>query len=401
LPRKKSIPTGRPRGFFGSFGLLFFHYFRVNAMSGLRLVSAEFMYRPRPTDPRARRVFDFTLDSRLSELSRYENAVVLLIIDRSSTAESLDHLTATYPRLRFETALVNPKPLAPGQRDAYADTPTRCGWPDPANWQRCATTDRWARITFALEYAQKKDAPGWLVMPAHDAVWGAGLLARLMRFGEAHAANGLPAAVSPYSPLHHSAVPGADIPQEIIDGLNAAFARDSLLRWRLARGQYQSFWGKMGMIPFGMCGEILQRAETMVWEDDLEIDRVIREAGYAARALWVGNPALYRQALPLFDRAELKAVIDRTLHYSLNIPGDTSVLTRPPDVLARLRKAVSPRFAHAVALTDALTAECSAEIRARIDRCGQSWVDWGAYRYVVRVGDPVVQVWKYGQGMLY
>ncbi len=364
------------------------------------LISAEFMYRPRPTEARARRVFDYTLAARLSELSRYDSAGVLLICDSPATADNLAHLPAEYPRLDFQTALVNPQPLSPAKNDAYANTPTRCGWPDPAHWRRYDLTDRWARITYALDYVGKQSDISFLIMPAHDAVWGDGLLARLAGLSERHAQNGLPAAVSPYSPVHHSPVPGADIPPDVIDALNAAFGRDSLLCWRLARGQYQAFWGKMGMIPFGMCGDILKRAETFVWEDDLEIDRVIREAGYAARAQWIGNPAIYRQALPLFDRAGLKAVIERTLHYSLNIPGDDSVLTRPLDRIGRAHKAISPRFAHAVALAEAVTAECRAEIDARLERCGQSWVDWGAYRYVVRVGDPLVQVWKYERAML-
>ena len=36
----------------------------------------------------------------------------------------------------------------------------------------------------------------------------------------------------------------------------------------------------------------------------------------------------------------------------------------------------------------------------RLGRYGLSWVDWGTYRYVVRVGDPLVQVWKYEGGMV-
>lgn len=357
------------------------------------------MYRSRPTDPRARRVFDFTLASRLNELSRCSDAAVLLICDGEATAASLAHLAAEYPRLTFETAFVNPEPLPSSPRDAYADTPVRCEWPSPLAWRRYTMTDRWARITYALDAASQQ-TNGYLIMPAHDAVWGAGLLATLERLSQRHARSGLPAAVSPYSPQHHSPVPGAEIPSEIIDALNAGFARDSLLRWRLARGDYQAFWGKMGMISFGMCGEIRRRAETFVWEDDLEIDRVIREAGFAACCQWVGSPALYRQALPVFDRAGLKAVIERTLHYSLNIPGDSSILARPLDVPGRLRRRLNPRFANALALSESLTAECRGEIDARLSRFGQSWVDWGAYRYVVRVGDPLVQVWKYDRAML-
>jgi hypothetical protein len=156
----------------------------------------------------------------------------------------------------------------------------------------------------------------------------------------------------------------------------------------------------MGMIPFAMCAEILRRADMLVWEDDLEIDRVIREAGYDVRCLWADDPNLYRQALPVFDRAGLRAVIERTLHYSLSIPGDTSLLTRPLDALGQFRRQLDPPFAWGLALSEAITAECKAEIAQRLERYGASWVDWGAYRYVARVGDPVVQVWKTQSDML-
>lgn len=367
-------------------------------LNGLRFVSAEFMYKPRATEPRARRVFDFTLASRLNELNRYDNAAVLLICDGAITVESLFGLPFAYPHLNFFAAIVNPPPLAPTPNDADADTPVRCGWEYPERWRRYALTDRWARITFALEVASQLEKPGSLIMPAHDAVWGQGLLAELEHLSTAHAQNGLPAATSAYTPFHHSAVPTVDIPLEIIDALNAAFARDSALPARIEAGEYQAFWGKMGMVPFGMSAEILRRAETFIWEDDLEIDRVIREAGYAVRCLYTDDPALYRQALPVFDQPGLRAVIERTLHYSLSIParipGDTSLLTRPLDAAAQARRQHDPHFAHGLALAEALTAECQAEIAERLAACGASWVDWGAYRYVVRVGDPRVQVWK-------
>jgi hypothetical protein len=155
----------------------------------------------------------------------------------------------------------------------------------------------------------------------------------------------------------------------------------------------------MSMMPFGMCGEILHRVETMVWEDDLEIDRVIREAGFGVGCRLV-NPSIYRQALPVVDRAALRNVLNRTLHYSLNIPGETSLLTRPLDKAGQVHKLLSPRFSRALQLSEAITAECQAEIQQRLQRYGMSWVDWGAYRYVVRVGDPLVQVWKYEPGMV-
>lgn len=370
----------------------------AHLLRGSPFISAELMYKPRPTEPREQRVFDFTLASRLAELSRYDGAAVLLLCNAPATLDSLAHLPADYPRLRFVAAIINPQPLTLSAPDPYATTPFDCGWPTPERWRRYNLTDRWTRITFALDVARQMDAPGTLLMPALDAVWGRGLLDMLTRLSRRHARSGQPAAVSPYTPYQHSAVPGLDTPQPIIDALNAAFARDSWLRWRFRFGRYQSFWGKMGLLPFGMCSELLRRAETMVWEDDLELDRLIREAGYAARCKWISNPTLYRQALPVFDHDGLRAVIERTLHYSLPIPGPfpgaKSRLNQPLDTPARLWTIISPRFARAVALSEAVIADCNAAIAARLERCGASWVDWGAYRYAVRVGDPLVQVWK-------
>ena len=372
----------------------------AHKLLGQRWISAEFMYKPRPPDARSCLVFDFALNSRLTELSRYDHAAVLLICNSQATIDSLAHLPSAYPRLEFVSVIVNPQPVTPSSHDSYTDTPTRAEWSDPSHWQRYVLTDRWARIIFAFDFARQFSSPGTLIMPAHDAVWGRDLLAALTRLSEQHAKNGFPAAVSPYPYYQHSPVPNLDIPLDIIDALNAAFARDSWLRWRLRSGAYQAFWGKMGMIPFGICGEVLNRVETMVWEDDLEIDRVIREAGYGLRCRYISNPALYRQALPVFDRAGLRAVIERTLHYSLNIPGETSLLQRPLDRIGRLRKRLSSHFARALQLSESLTAECSAEITTHLSRYDMSWVDWGAYRYVVRVGDPRVQVWKYQGGMV-
>jgi hypothetical protein len=367
-------------------------------LHGKRLIDAEFMYKPRPQELREQRVFDFTLASRLNTLSRCEDAAVVLICNHPTTSDSFAYLSGAYPRLTILTALANPTPFI--SPDPYSDTPTHCEWHDPAVWRRYTLTDRWARILFTLDFARNLNAPGYLIMPAHDSVWGKGLLRYLISLSERHARNGLPAAVSPYTSHQHSDVPSVDIPPEIIDALNAAFDRDSLLRWRLRFGRYQAFWGKMGMIPFGMCAEVRDRVETMVWEDDLEIDRVIREAGYGIGCRWIDNPALYRQAPPIFDRAGLRAVIERTLHYSLNIPGGKSLLNQPLDAIGRLRKRISPRIARAESLSEEIIAESSAEASRRLQHYGMSWVDWGAYRYGVRVGDPLVQVWKYEPNML-
>lgn len=371
----------------------------VPLLHGARFVAAEFMYKPRPASQRERRVFDFALDARLSELSRYE-AAVLLICNDAQTVNSLAHLPAAYPRLKMISAITNPEPIKRTQPDAYSDTPQRCGWTDAAVWQRYSLTDRWARLLFALDVACRLESSGSLILPALDAVWGRGLLARLARLSESHAQNGVPAAASAYSYYQHSAIPDLPVDPLMIDAVNAAFNRDSRLRWRLRSGQYQAFWGKMGMIPFGMCGAIRDQAETMVWEDDLEIDRAIRAAGFRAVCRWFDHPTRYRQTLPVFDRAGLRAVIDRTLHYSLNIPGDGSIISQPLDVWGRMRRRIDAPYAHALALAEAVTAECRGKIAVRLERCGASWVDWGAYRYAVRVGDPFVQVWKYEGRML-
>ncbi len=370
----------------------------IGDLSGQQWVCAEFMYKSRLSGGRERRVFDFTLASRLTELSRYNDAAVLFLCSDQGTADSLHDLRDAYPQLRMITTLVNPEPVS--QDDLYDGTPFACGWPSPEQWRRYRLTDRWARILAALDAVSSLVSPGYLVMPAHDAVWGRRLLAKLARFSERHAQNGQPAAVSPYTPYQHSTIPGVDIPSEIIQTVNAAFSRDSWLRWRFHSGRYQSFWGKTGMIPFSLCATVRRDAETMVWEDDLEIDRAIRAAGHATRTLYITNPALYRQALPVFDREGAKAVIERTLHYSLNLPGrfpgEKSQLHQPVDFVGRLRQRLNPGLAHAAALSETLIAECTSAATARIERYGVSWVDWGAYRYVVRVGDPLVQVWKRG-----
>src|SRR5690606_28892207 len=193
--------------------------------------------------------------------SRCDDAALVLICDSAATVASFAHLRDQHPTLTIAAAITNPQPIT-AATDAYAGTPERCGWDDPAAWRRYDLTDRWARIDFALALAETLGGAGYLLMPAHDAVWGRGLLARLIAESERHAANGMPAAVSPYSPLHHSPVPGVDIDPAVIDAINAAWARDSRLRQRLNEGRYQAFWGKTGMLPLGMCGDVRRRVET-------------------------------------------------------------------------------------------------------------------------------------------
>ncbi len=348
------------------------------------------MYRPRPSEPRQQIIFDYSLHSRLSQLGT--NDAVLFICNSQETLNSLTHLESHFSLLPMCAIIANPS-LWTG---ATPDTPHLLDWEQPEAWRRYQTTDRWARIDLALRVGSLQNPLGYLIMPAHDAVWGEGLLSRLTKFSHQQARGGLPAAVSPYTYHQHSPLPGADIPPDIIHTMNTAFGRDSLFGWKLRLGRAQGFWGKMGMIPFAMCGEVRSGVQQNVWEDDLQIDSVIHQLGYSARTIWIRNPALYRQALPVFDRKGLKRVIERTLHYSLNIPGQTigsSSLNFPLGALGQFRR-LNPHFARYNALAEALIAECMQTIHIRLERYGASWVDWGAYRHVIRVGDPAVEVWK-------
>ncbi len=361
-------------------------------------VSAEFIYQPRPTEPRARQVFDYALRTRLAELSRTPAAALLLVARDEATLASLTPLLVDFPALPLVGAIVNPSPVDRSAPDGDARTPWLGEWDAPDAWRRYALTDRWARILFALDVARRLAGPGNLIMPANDAVWGSGLLRLLTDISRQHAQAGLPAVVSPYTPWQHAPVPGVDIAPLIIGALNAGFNRSADFHQRVLQGLGQAFWGKMGLLPFGVCDTVYQTVERLVWEDDLEIDRVLKQAGYAVRCRWVDQRSLYCQALPVFDRAGLRRVFDRTLHYSLNVPAPApggSLLNTPLDAAVQLRRRYSRRFDAALALSEALVAECNAAIAERLARYGMSWVDWGAYRYVVRVGDPWVQVWKY------
>jgi hypothetical protein len=363
----------------------------ATALMGRRYVDTEMMYQPRPTDPRARIVFDFTFNSRLSQLESQDAA--LFICDSQVTIDSLAHLSAQYPHLLIVAAITNPAPL----KDHNTDTPRRLGWETADDWQQYGQTDRWARIDFALHVGSLMGSAGYIVMPAHDAVWGKGLLPYLAYTSRLYAKGGLPAAVSPYTYYQHYAVPGADIPQPIIDLMNTAFGRDLLFPWKIRLDQVQAFWGKMSMTPFGMCAAIRQKVQKDVWEDDLEIDGAIRRSGYGVRCRWISDPALYHQSPPVFDRDGLRKVIERKLHYSLNIPGAEvggSTLNFPLDRIGRLWQALNPRFARYNAAAEQLIGECNAMIRDRLKSVGASWVDWGSYRYVTRVGQAEVEVWK-------
>ncbi len=367
------------------------------ALDGCRFLDAEFMYRPRPDREREQVVFDYTLRSRLRQLDQRD--AVLLLANSDETIDSLKRFADEFLHLRFLAIQVNPT-RTPQPSTSSESTPHRLQWEHPEQWQRYQTTDRWARIDYALSIASRLTQAGYLLMPAHDAVWGEGLLNHLVSRSQRFAANGHPAAISPYTDHQHASVPSIDIDPDVIDLLNTAFGRDPLLPWKMRFDQMQAFWGKMSLMPFSLCGAVRDEADQQVWEDDLVIDGVLRRLGYGVRCCWVNNPAVYHQALPVFDRDGVRNVIRRTLHYSLNIPSDPiggSSLNFPLGKLARLKRLLNPRFAHLNAQAEALIAECADEIETRLEQFGASWLDWGAYRHVVRVGDPAVEVWGRSQ----
>lgn len=360
------------------------------------VISLEMMYRPRPEAAPARPLFDAGLRARLDALQAGDG--VVFSADGFGTIASLRELTDAYPQLKL-VSMITPQHTAVSFN---SEAPYAWGWDAPDAWVMAEKSDRWIRIeggAFICSTIAGTGKEGWLVMPAHDAVYGRPLLERLkaesLRIRDA---AGRPAAVSPYAPNQHAPMAGVDIDPEVIDLLNAAFARDDDMHGRISRDEVQGFWGKMSLTPYALCGELLAHASYAVWEDDKEIDRVLREAGALPRALYIDDPALYKQCPPVFTPGDVRAVIERHLHYSLNIPaepiGTASVLCRPLNVPARARAESDPQFARAAAQADVMIAACRDEIEDRVARTGVSWVDWGAYRYVVRIGSPDVQVWR-------
>ena len=357
------------------------------ALHNARVISAELLYQPRPANLNARAVFDHALRARLSALAAYDG--LLLLVNGPETLASVAPLLAEYPLPRRAALAVNPASL-----DAAPGTPFALGWETPERWHAMQSTDRWARLLAAFEVASQAGDAGWLALPALDAVYGRPLLDWLI--GQSQALGGeRPAAVSPVTPFQHYPLPEIRIPPVIVGALNAAFNRDETLPSRLAAGSAQGVWGKMSLIPRAACAVIRAKAETDVWEDDREIDRVLREAGWTTRGLWLRDPALYHQTPLVFDRAGLKSVIWRTLHYSLHIPAavpaGTSLLAQPARPFGAED---SIWYCEARRLADEVTAECMDELAANVARCGASWVDWGAYRTVARPGDPAVEVWR-------
>lgn len=359
----------------------------ARALDGARIVSAELLYRPRPGEPRARAVFDHAFQARLAALTADDG---LLLV--AASVEVLHSVTPLLKDAEPRTAaliVAGPSPLG-----RAPETPRALGWDAPEAWQAYRTTDRWARLLAAFETAAQMRGGGWLALPALDAVYGRPLLDYLI--AQSVALGGArPAAVSPVTPFAHYPAPGVPIPPAIITALNVAFNRDEALPARLAAGEAQGVWGKMSLIPRAACADVLRGAETDIWEDDKEIDRVLREAGWVTRGLWTPDSALYHQSPPVFDRAGLRAVIDRTLHYSLNIPAAVpagSSLLVQTGLLLTTEDSIW--YHEARRLADAVTAECMAAIAAHVERWGASWVDWGGYRLVARIGDPSVEAWR-------
>ncbi len=363
----------------------------ASELSGRHTIDAEFMYRPRPEIVRERIVFDTTLRSRLVALR--QNDAAIFICDSQATIDSLQVFEAEFPQVLMRAIITNPLPF----KGKSGSTPFDLQWELPEQWEQIQKTDRWARIDTALHIGSLMTQSGYLLMPAHDAVWGKNLLSKLEHYSLHYTKNNLPAAVSPYTYHQHSSVEGADIPADVINLMNTSLSRDTWFRWKIKRDTVQAFWGKMSMTPFGMCGAIRANTEQTLWEDDLDIDRIIRDLGYGVRCMWVDDPTVYRQAPPVFDRVGVHKVIERTLHYSLHIPDERvggSSLNVPLDWLGLLRQIFSPRFHRYNPEAEKMIAECAAEIGKRLEDFGASWVDWGAYRYVTRVRDPVVEVWR-------
>lgn len=360
-------------------------------LDGRHFIDTEFMYRPRPETVREQVVFDSTLRSRLSTLSG--NDAVVFVCDSQATVDSLTHFETEFPQLLMAAIITNPLPF----KGKSGSTPFELQWEEPDQWQRMEMTDRWARIDTALQIGSLMNGSGYLLMPAHDAVWGKGLLSELEQFSKRYAKNELPAAVSPYTYYQHSAVEGAEIPKDVIDLMIVALNRDLGFRRKIQQDEVQAFWGKMSMTPFGMCEAIREQSEKTLWEDDLDIDRIIRELGYGIRCIWVNDPAVYRQAPPVFDQAGIRKVIERNLHYSLHIPSHPaggSGLLEPLDWLGQLKAVINPRFRRVNHEAELMIQACATEIQHRLEKFGASWVDWGAYRYVARRRDPVVEVWR-------
>lgn len=358
-----------------------------------RLIVAEFMYKPRPAEPRRQAVFDYAFNQRMQALKGLDTpaAVVLICADEGVVA-SLQPLINDVSSIIVNAVIVNP-PLS--SVAAASSTPHDCGWPTPDRWQALQYSDRWARITAALTLGHLLEwSVDYICMPAHDAVYSSGLLQKLIERSRAASIHGVPAAISPYTPFQHSAVPSIAINAAAIHLLNAAFNRDPMFMQQIMTGNSQGFWGKMGLLPGAVCGALLAAVDRDAWEDDLELERALQDLGYGVTCWWESDPRDYRLAPPVFTRSDVRRVIERTLHYSLKIPGRSSAMTMPLTYAEQRRRAVNPTARFWGRQAEALIEACYDEMMGRVRLHGCSWVDWGDYRYVARPRDPAVEVWK-------
>jgi len=76
------------------------------------------------------------------------------------------------------------------------------------------------------------------------------------------------------------------------------------------------------------------------------------------------------------------------------LPAGGSALLAPLDELTRHVYSQQSYLWQINTRAEQIIKDCQLEIQARVDQFGASWIDWGAYRYVVRVGDPTVEVWQ-------
>jgi hypothetical protein len=352
---------------------------------------AEFMYKPRPpeTDVRARKLFDVNLAARLGCL--HEGDTALFICDSKVTFTSIAPLLERHARLQIEHVIANPQP-----RSTQTDMPLRCGWEMPDAWRQMEMSDRWARILVALRRAAAMGGDGYLIMPAHEAVYRSGLFARLIALAQAkQSQTGKRYAVSPIDHMHYFLGEGSrEAEASRYNVFTAAFDREMLDH--VCEGG-QGFWGKLGIVPLAVCGDLARAIDTDAWEDDLEIDGTLHELGHGTACLKVPRSLYQLQyGIPFFQTTDhVRATILRHLHYSLKIPGERpSALQSPPSQRSLYRARTDAGYARALEAADALIAECDAEMRGRVAQYGCSWVDWGAYRYVARPRDPAVEVWK-------
>jgi hypothetical protein len=348
----------------------------AEALGGVRFFAAECVYRPLPARAHspAAHVLVWALGRRLRALGPGDG--VLWVAADAASVESVRPWAAAAPHLRHVALIANPAPWP----DAPGDTPARAGWPNPARWQRMATTDRWARVQAALRVGDllahgAADGPGALLVPALDAAYAPALLARL-------AAE--PGVCSPVSPWAHRRVPGVLYRHGVPAAMNRIFHRAV---WPFAQRQDadqpsadgQGVWGKCVRIPWAWCGPLLSEALTCVWEDDRELDAVLGRLGAPARALAAHDPAVYAVYPAVFTHRDLDRTIARYLHYTLDIPA------HPPGTASLLAL-------HAPPVRAALHA-----LAVRVAAFGCSWADWGAYRIVARPGDPCAEVWRAGE----